>query len=349
MSSAGDHSLVAARKRIFDLLLQKLAGLHRSRPIPDSFYVGQPYVEDERRIDCHIAATFNFPGYVPPLEFWHHGARIIGTQHGNILLIRIYRKISQSLWDELRLVRFDQRFIIGYLASYMPAINRFLLDARYNQGHLLSRTYAVFEALDVSVTVGNQRVWLDWPISFPAFPPSAKLSRRMNASYIRDFIDSINSYFRNDYDDCIRRVVTSAENFFQSRGWKVKLNPDGVRQRILQLFGVKIETRRTTFRRLLFDNVDTGRLSGEVINGNMQYIYTLRNKIVHSELRMGVSSGLFCVKSIATLYYLIYRHCGDPTIARYAHTLHMQFGLQRLAFGEEANWIASKEKGEWVQ
>jgi hypothetical protein len=177
-----DHGLLAARKQIFSVLLKRIAHLHIIRPPPESFYIGQPYVEDKRKVNCIIAANFIFPGYIAPFDFWLHGAHVVGSQYGNILHIQVYRKISQQLWDDVRLmIPFNKEsFIIGYLASYMPTINRHLLDNRYYQGHLLSRTFAIFEAVNVSLTVNHRRMRLNWPISIAPFPPSANLAQNVS-------------------------------------------------------------------------------------------------------------------------------------------------------------------------
>jgi hypothetical protein len=160
-----------------------------------------------------------------------------------------------------------------------------------------------------------------------------RAAKNVSAPYVHDFIDSINSYFTSDFDDCIRRVVTSAENFFQSRAWRSKSAPGCFWRRLLRLLGIKAKETPNTFRRILLDNVNKNHLPGQVINENMQFIYTVRNRIVHGGFRMSTSSELFCAKAIATLKYLIAGYCGDVAISRYVHTLYMQFEMQRGTFG----------------
>jgi hypothetical protein len=338
-SNAEDElALLAARKKIFAALLNRIAQLHINCPPPESFFAGQPYVEDKRKIACLITANFVFPGYISPFDFWLYGAHVMGLQYENILHIQVHRQISQQLWDDVRLkIPFKEKFIIGYLASYMPAINRHLLDNRYYEGHLLSRTFAIFEAALVSLTVNGRRMQLNWPISFAPFPPSAIIAKDISALYVYDLVDSMHSYFTSDFEDCIRRIVTSAENFFETREWKAKPLPETLLRKLLRLLGLKLEKRPDTFRRVLSDNINKTKLSGEVLNENMQFIYTVRNRIVHAGLRMSSSSGLFCDKAIATLKYLIAGYCGDAAISRYVNTLYTQFRLQRSEFGEFHN------------
>ena len=227
-------ALVAARKQIFAVLLKRIAQLHLARPAPESFYIDETYVADKRKVNCIITANFIFPGQISPFEFWLRGAYVYGYQYGNVLHIQVHRRISQQLWDDVRLrIPFTEKFIIGYLGSYMPTINRCLLDNRYYEGHLLSRTFAIFEARVVSLSVDCRRIQLSWPVSFAPFPPSVRAARTIVEPYIHHLIDAMDSYFTSDFDHCIRRVVTSAETFFEAQGWKAKSLPNTLSRKLL--------------------------------------------------------------------------------------------------------------------
>jgi hypothetical protein len=97
-SNAGyDRALLAARKQIFAALLNRMAHLHISGPVPESFSIGEPYVDDRRKVACIISANFIFPGHIPPFDFWLYGAHVMGFQHGNILHIQVHRQISAAM------------------------------------------------------------------------------------------------------------------------------------------------------------------------------------------------------------------------------------------------------------
>jgi hypothetical protein len=323
-----------ARKLLFSILIRRIRQLHFSQPPPSSFYAGQAYVEDTKATDCMIGAQFIFPRQIPRFEFLAHGARVVGDQHENILVIKIYRRIPQRLWEHLKYIGVGERFIVGYLASYLPKINRALLDNRYNQGHLLSRTFAIFEATQIVVIAGTELVVMNWPIAIGPFPPSAAIASTINALFVRDLIDAMGLYFRGEFDDCIRRLITSAENLSRTNGWMTKSIPNGYWR---TLFCLKPRTKPVSFRNALRENLKLAQLSGEVINENMQIMYSIRNKIVHGGFRMSSSSEVFCSKAIATVKYLIQRYSGDLQISRYVYTLHAQFTMQCLAFGSEYN------------
>ncbi len=189
--AADDLALFAARKKLLVALLNRISELHINSPPLERFFIDQPYVEDKRKVACIITANFVFPGCIFPFGFWLYGAHIMGLQHGNILHIQVHRQISQQLWDDIRLkiIPPKEKFIIGYLALYMPRINRHLLDNRYHKEHLLSRTFATFEAIHVSLAAGGRRMPLNWPLSFAPFPPSENIAPNVRAPYVYDFID----------------------------------------------------------------------------------------------------------------------------------------------------------------
>ena len=84
----------------------------------------------------------------------------------------------------------------------------------------MSRTYAIFEAVRVSLTGADAVELADQFCSF--FATECEDSWDVSFIYVHDFVNSINSYFTSDFEDCIRQIVTSAENFFETRGWRAK-------------------------------------------------------------------------------------------------------------------------------
>lgn len=329
-----NHALATERKKLFILLRHRLRYLHLHRKPPAQFMVGGEYIADSSRVDCAIRIHFICPGFVKPFEFWVHGTKVVGEQSGNVLQILVQRKISLLLWDHLRLMGVGQEYIMGYIATLMPRINRQLIDNRYKEGHILSRTFAIFEGINVSVVVKNRVLRLDWPRGIASFPPSRQLSNKITALYVRDYIDAMHAFFRNEYDDCIRRVITASENFVEAKGWRVKKN----RSFILSILFYEIlfpkDKKGGSFRRKLADNLDKTKIAGKVINENLQFIYTIRNKIVHGGFRIDTRSIMFCDKAVSTLYYLIYRHSGNSKISEYVRTLNKQFIRQKAFLGQ---------------
>lgn len=301
----GAADLDNLRRRFLRVLLNHAKSLRLSQPLPESYFGGQEYVEDANRVNCTISIAFIYPALIKSVEFWHRKSRLVFRQIPPLLFIYIQRKISERLWDDLRLFSRGEQFIIGYLSRLMPVINRRLLDNRYLNGEPLSRTFSLLDAIGIRVTCGKYTVSLNWPISVVPFHRTVELAPGRTEMYLRDLVDAMQSFLSNDFDECVRRLVTSTETFFLHLGWKAATKPN-------------------TFRRILDCNVDTSGLAGQVIVQNLKFIYKVRNKIVHRGFRMSPSSGLFCDKAIGSATYLIQMHSGDETVSRYASSLRMQ-------------------------
>ena len=315
MAEGQPISLESARRAFLWNLLRRRLHLRLSAGPPASYYVGQEYVEDRRRIPCTITLAFLCPGVLKPTVFWHRGSRVSLCHKAPFLVVEITRKVPTLLWDDIRVGNWRDRFIVGYVTALMPVINKYLLEVRYLDGHPLSRTYSALEAANITVAHDGAHVCLGWPVSVPPFPRSEELAPGRDEPYLRDFVDAIHSYFRSDFDDCIRRVVTSVETFFAYRGWKAACRP-------------------STFKRVLDNNVEKDSLGGQVVTENLKYVYKIRNRIVHGGFRMSRESGMFCDKAIATLRYLIQRCSGDATVSRYAFSHGMQFLLLQSVIGQ---------------
>ncbi len=232
----------------------------------------------------------------------------------------------------MRWFRCGEDHIIGYLRSYMPVINRKILDQRYLSGHLLNRTISILDLHQVTVAVKGLSVIIRWPFSILPFPPNLNPSSEVGVIYIRDFIDACNSFFRNDYDDCIRRLITSAENFFVAMKWVGR--QETCRDIAWRVVRRRIRPNPKSFRRILAHNLPRGRVSEEVVHDNMEFIYTVRNRIVHDGFRMSTSCALFCSKSIGTLSYLLSWYCHNEKISKYVHHLHIQFMMHSRKLGD---------------
>ena len=205
---------------------------------------------------------------------------------------------------------------------------------RYSQGHSLVNTVAIHQLIQVRVFCQKRMLTLAWPTAFMPFPPSATIAPEMGDLYIRDYIDACHAYFQTDFDGCIRKVITSAENFFTARAWVPK------KISCWQQIADKLFRRpriKSKFRLILHDNLNLSVISGDVIYHNMVFIYRVRNKIVHADFRTPPHARMFCNKALGTLKYMLLRNCGDRRKANYIHHLHMQFMMQCHTFGEEMN------------
>jgi hypothetical protein len=259
-------TLSSVQRRVFSALLSRATFLRVTQPSPPSYTLGEEYNGDSRQVQATISVAFISLAVVPPIKFWHNKSQIEMSQAGSALAITIHRKLPSRLWDDLRLFRRGYRYVVGYVNSLLPAINRRLLDNRYMSGHVFSRTYAVQELLGISVRQGNDVVRIPWPIAAMPFPRAARLAPARAETYLRDYVDAIHAFLRNDFDDCIRRVVTATENFFAAKRWTAsppRIRPPTVWRRVLAAIKGLLRPRHrgtipNSFKNVLTANVRTG-------------------------------------------------------------------------------------------
>ncbi len=326
-------------------LQQIMTAAARAPSLPESYYIGQEYVEDRTFVDCVIEASFPFAAILERTEFYRHKQQVVIDQNGPYLRVRIFRSISKRLWKDIKTKLHAQKFVIGYVDALLPEVNRLLLDNRYLSGHVLSRTFSIVDILSVSIKHGPFTRELDWPLSIKHFPPAAVPVEKAQEVYVRDFIDAMHSYFRNDFDDCIRRVITSAENLLRRQEPKAAQRDTKrttVRMVMAWILNCHANARSTgephNFRSILRHSLtdDTAQWQ-RAVRENMEFIYKVRNKIVHNNFRIKPSDGWLCVKAIGTLNYLLQRKSGDREIAQYVFKLSQQFLLLRNFLGEYYN------------
>jgi hypothetical protein len=185
-----------------------------------------------------------------------------------------------------------------------------------------------------------ESIVLSWPPSITSFPPVKLLSNKREEIHIRDFIDAGNSYLTADYDDCIRKAVTSAENAF--RFYRLSSDKSKVFTKYFQWLLPRQSSFVGVIRRNIFSNKNFGR---RVIAENLVFIYKLRNKIVHDKFRIRFENGWICKKAIGTLKYL-YQFLGqNDGIGEYVHYLSLQFlMLDELSNGLNLDRIRYREK-----
>jgi hypothetical protein len=225
-----------------------------------------------------------------------------------------------------------QQFIIGYVNTVLPALNRVLLDNRYSTGQVLSRTFFLLEAAAILVETDQEAIPLQWPVSVQPFPDMTELAPARIETYLRDFVDAMHAFLRSELDECVRRLITCTETFFSHRGWVASDGPN-------------------TFKRILVSNVSTNALPGKTIVENLKFLYKIRNKIVHHGFHISLSGATFCDKSIATVGYLLQFFSGDSTISRYVLNHAMQFLSIKTILGQfqdldEVEYFERHPRGE---
>lgn len=280
--------------------------MKEEKKFPDSYYIGQEYVEDKNQTSMRFDVQFYSPAELQPFDFFYKKKKISGSQKGRYLTVSFVEKLPRRLINDIAWNRKNaQQYVYGYLALPIARVNQEILRQRYSLGHFLAGTFSFFDIASITLTnVGenptDEVISMPWPPIFSA-PPHSAFSEVSNPEvFIRDYIDAWNDYFRGDFDNCVRRIITSVENFFDFKELNVKQKYPWWRPI------ARLTARKPTFKDILNDLRRKSRFIGhEVVSENLLFLYKIRNKITHSSLRIHQENGWwFCGKALETLQYL---------------------------------------------
>ena len=248
--------------------------------LPASYYVGQEYIEDKEIIPVVISWEFYSPAVLDSFPIVAPGIEGEVTSNGNSLEVKLQKNISSNLFqDTWQKNKNTGKYYIGYVNQVIPFINAAILKQKYLNGHILVAPFSVFDVrtLKVIKSSNGHRVPVEWPVSVTAFPPAEQLATQNDEIYIRDLIDACTYYFTFNTDDCIRRLITSLENYFHLNdlegSFRSRLNQVIVPEAYIPGWGEYLE----------------------IWKNNISFLYDLRNAIVHN--RFSVSADLKCLKA----------------------------------------------------
>jgi hypothetical protein len=149
----------------------------------------------------------------------------------------------------------------------------------------------------------------------------------------------MNCLLRGNYDECIRKIISSLENSFSEyrvNGQKIpytKIQNASKRGIFLlaKCFNLKIDIKQGSFKDKLneFFNTPFRRQYWNNyiphLKSNIEFIYFLRNKIMHENLRLKSEDNWICFKGIITISYLYQSPLIESRTRKYIFTLIMQF------------------------
>jgi hypothetical protein len=305
-------------------------GSPSARSFPDSYYVGQEYIEDPEKIEALIKFKFRSAVVFSNIDFDHRDLHVRQIGRGEVVCT-LHKTISKRLFDTISSPKNAQSliklttYILGYIRPYLPSINERIQQQKYLDGHILARTISLFDIYDVAVvnSLEDKGGIVLWPIPATEFP-SSKLSTAQDAVFIRDLIDAMTSYFQYDLDGCVRKVITSLENCFSH--YALSASSENLWSRLK----ASVIGRRTKIRRLVNEYVKEGRYHYterdlKVLRENILFIYGLRNLVVHDKLRINPSQAFICRKAIGTLLYLFQGNFLSDEHRAYIFSFYGQF------------------------
>ncbi|WP_067621139.1 hypothetical protein [Alicyclobacillus acidiphilus] len=276
-------------------------------------YIGQEFIEDKETVDVAIRCTYYYSAHLSPLELSWECSTISVRQDGNLLTVLIKRPISKKLYESAIAHRGNATmFIIGYIEAILPVVNREIISQKYLSGHILHSllsTIGIDELALIRMEDGIPHR-LPWPVAVLPFPSAEALAKEYDNFFIRDFIDAMTCYFSFSLDECIRKIITSIENFFTLR----------------RIYADKFKKKLNLCLQERYYPVNWGPYLS-ILKRNIEFIYGVRNNIVHNTFRMDYQHRFICKKGIGTLSYIYQSSLNEPEVVRYTRALTQQFLL----------------------
>ena len=267
-----------------------------------------------------IYAFFSYSAIFPDEKMVVDGNKIELLQTERGLLIKVeFDREEDFLKSEGRFVIRD---VGALLNRIIPVINEKLHKIKYNNAHILISTISMLDihylyVEDQSIMKG---LGFGRPFVIESFPPLVGASEN-NEIFIRDYIDAMTNYFKYDIDDCIRRGITSLENYC------IFLNVKG-RESTLQFKSGSRPTFMSKVEELLSEK-ENFIMPPLVINEALKTIwlvYEIRNSIVHKKIRLHTNERWVCNRMIYALYNIYNARFGALGLnSLYIMRLGMQF------------------------
>lgn len=275
--------------------------------LPESFSIYDRYT-NTRKIKVIIRLVFKIPALVK--DFNVNDSPFFIKQDGSVIHISYHKELPEVLvqemedcFDEFKKKRNKRltkpnpsQLIIPYFEEVLFKLNKEIARRKYQEGHLILRNLSEFDidsAFIINPHKNGKVSAISWPLPLPGFketPPEA------NVTFVRDLIDAMSEYLYFDLDECIRKVITSTENFFIY--YDLKAAPP-------------TEKSESKFKRKVKLNISSAAYPFkdrdlQILRHNILFIYKIRNLIVHNNLRLEPEDKVFCKKAIGTLLYILH-------------------------------------------
>jgi hypothetical protein len=268
------------------------------------------FIEDKEQIHAIISCSFHLSASIKQIGFIYKDCVVATGQDGCDFILQIERDISKKLFYSAKKNHVAETFIVGYINEIIPILNENLIQQKYLTGHMLIRTFSPLDIHKLFVVNKDtqEHFKLSWPISFTNFPRTKEFAKGSNYKFIRDLIEASTFYFYYNLDDCVRKIISSIENFFNLRNIK----GNSFKERLSN--SLKSEDHKKIWEPYL-----------KIFYSNLVFVYRIRNKIVHEKYRMDFNDSWLCQKGIGTLFYLYQSKLNDENTRTYNYALMKQF------------------------
>jgi hypothetical protein len=175
------------------------------------------------------------------------------------------------------------------------------------------RTFTIFDAFEIKLLHKKSKrgLIISGPFGMSNIPvDSWKPVSGDDHLYFRDFIDAIGSYFYANYEDCVRRLITSVENFVKYHDLK-RLKKDS-KSKFIDIINQNVN---------IFCDLHEHFIAKDIID-----IYLLRNEIVHDGKKLDPTTDKQKIKWGIHSILMLYKMFGDDERPRnFASYLDLQF------------------------
>lgn len=271
-------------------------------------YVGKEYVEDKKRVSMRFDVKLYSPAKLLPFEFFYKKRKITGAQERQYLTVSFIENLPRTLIDDIAWNRKNaERYVYGYIFTPLQRVNQEMFRQRYSLGHFLVNTFSFFDIVAIKLTNIEEEgtdeiISMPWPPVAEALPNVhfPKSPERVNPEiFVRDYIDACSDFFRGDYDNCVKRMITSVENALSAYKLQKKKKKYPWWKFIMRF---NTQDSFTESIRSLWPG--SKFLGHQVVSSNLLFLYKIRNKITHGSLRIHQENGWwFCGRGLQTLQY----------------------------------------------
>ena len=151
-----------------------------------------------------------------------------------------------------------------------------------------------------------------------------------NRVYIRDLIDAIHEYFKGNYEECVRKSITSVETFIKYHKLEIKKANGGLNFE-------KTVKEKMDFRCPMIPDETTADV---IWRG-----YKVRNKVVHDGERLAPIEGQSLGKRLTHMVNEVYKNFGnEEEIKRYSMYLEGQFLMLEQFLGIDSLSLKGLER-----
>lgn len=274
------------------------------------------YYKDQNKTEILIKYTFKLPSRVENFNIDDHPLHV--KQKDDEIYVNFNKYISISLYEDIKkawesfckdrslprelLEKNPSQYIVGFIKETLSRINQEILDRKYREGHIILRTISQFDIYDVWIVDNMGKFYkILWPLPIPQFPEVKRAPKNSDVVFVRDLIDAMSEYFYFNLDECVRKIITSLENYFRYYKLSVEKNNG-----LLSFFSFKkyykfkaLVNKYLTEKYYVVKERDL-----KILRENILFVYEIRNSIVHNKLRLKLDNLMFCKKAIGTLLYI---------------------------------------------